>query len=341
MIKPLLILLLALGSTDDSPEATGTIKGVVHNGSRSDAPIADADVMLRAGQGGPLETVAVTKTDKIGKFAFKGIPLDPAIVLLPGADRDGIHYPARRIHLDRAHPDAEASIRVFDAVRSPSPLKALRHVIDVTVESQVMLIRERLVVTNESRHTFVGERVDKEPPVTLRLSVPPNFDHVTFGSEFYGRRFRIVEHQLVTEVPWTPGERELKFTYRIPLEGSGGLFRRPLDIPCDAVSVRVHGAVAKKVRCDLPVARQSGDDISFVSGAKQLPAGHVIELQVGTLPFPWAFYARWGAVATLVVLIIGTVTVNRFRSKQSSTPGKVAEQATRSKRKRKRSQYAA
>jgi hypothetical protein len=341
MIESLLALLLVLSSANVSPDVTGTIHGVVLNGSRGNAPIANTSVVLRAGQGELLEPVAETRTDENGKFAFTEVPLDPTIVFLPGAERDGVHYPAKRLRLSRPNPNAEVVIEAFDAIQSPSPLLALRHEIEVTVEPRVLLVSETMLVANRSDRAYVGESSGQDPPVTLRLSVPANFDRVTFGSEFYGRRFRIVEHRPVTDIPWPPGERELKFTYRIPLEGSGGLFRRPLDIPSKKISLRVRGADAKSVSCNLPPKHKLGNDVNFAPAAQQLPAGHVLELQIGTLPFPWAFYARWSAVTMLSALVIGTVTIGRFRNRQSLGPRCSEFQGRRSNFQRKKSRRVA
>ncbi len=341
MIESLLGLLLALTAAEVAPEATGKIQGVVLNGSRGNAPIAEADVLLRAGLGDPVESVAETKTDKNGKFAFKEVPLDPALVFLPGVERDGVHYPAKRLRLNRTNPNAEIVIQAFDGIQSPSPLEALRHEIRVTIEPQVMLISEMILVANRSDRAYVGESIGEDPPVTLRLSVPANFDRVTFGSEFYGRRFRIVEHHLVTNIPWPPGERELKFTYRIPLEDSGGLFRRPLDIPCRKVSLRVRDKNEIKLSCNLPLSQRAGDVTVFAAAEKQLSAGDTIELQVGKLPFPWALYARWTALAVLGTLVIGTVASSRLRNRQTLEPRNGAIQGRRCKSDDKRSRRAA
>ena len=47
MILPLLTILLISTSVDDSANPGGVIRGVVVNGSHSDEPIGDTDVLLR------------------------------------------------------------------------------------------------------------------------------------------------------------------------------------------------------------------------------------------------------------------------------------------------------
>ena len=217
--------------------------------------------------------MAKTKTDLYGKFAFAHVPLEPTIVYLPGADRDGVHYPGQRVRLDPRNPIGHVTLVVFDAVKAPSPLLATRHDIDVHVEQHVMEITETLVVTNRSRATYVGQPVGDMPPVTLRLSIPENFDRVTFGSEFHGRRFLIVDHRVVTDIPWPPGDGELKFTYRVPLEGSAGLFRRPLDLPSSNVRIRVRAKDAQQVSCNLSAIDRCWRPRGLCSGRQTTTGG--------------------------------------------------------------------
>ena len=145
----------------------------------------------------------------------------------------------------------------------------------------------------------------------MRLSIPPNFDRVTFDSEFYGRRFRIVDHQLVTDMPWPPGERELKFTYRVPLEESGGQFCRTLDVPSSYVRVQT-AAKDQRVSCNLSPAVVVGGRVIFAAKGEQLPSGYTIELRIGSLPIPWMQYARWSSLGVLCLMVVGTVVAHRI-----------------------------
>jgi hypothetical protein len=316
---PWLLALLLSADTDQSFEPMGRIQGTVVNGTRANEPLEDTLVVLRAGPEGALSAVAETRTDSYGKFVFKDLPLDPSTVYLPGADRHGVHYPGRRVRLNPTNELAHQTIIVYDAVEAPSPLTAQRHDIDIDVQRDLAEINETLLVANLSRATYVGKSVGDGLPVTLRLSVPPNFDRVTFRSEFYGRRFRIVDHQPITDIPWPPGERELKFAYRIPLENTAVTLRRSLDIPCRNLTLRVRGKRPSDVSCNLTISKQSDHETIFATGNEELPAGHVIELQVGVPSLPWLHYARSGSLVALVGLIFATAVAMRRRASINSS----------------------
>jgi hypothetical protein len=314
MLLLLLAMLMIAGVDDPLPDAGGTVLGVVLNGSQAGEPIADAEVQLRVGTDGALEVVASTTTDVYGKFTFRDLPLDPTIVYLPGANRDGVHYPGTRATLDFDNRIAHVRIMAFDAVRSPSPLTAARHDIDITMDERLMKVSETLIVSNRARTTYVGEPYADGPPVSLQLSIPESFDRVTFDREFFGRRFRVVDHRVVTDLPWPPGDKELKFTYQVPLEQSAGCFRRTLDLPCSNISVRVRARDGAKPLCNLPCRSSTGDETVFALTNHELSVGYTIDLQIGNASLPWTQFARWSSVGVLCSLILGTVMVSRRRA---------------------------
>src|SRR5688572_9993469 len=103
------------------------IAGVVVNGSLDQTPSARAEVVLRAGQNGEFIAVAKTVTDAHGQFLFDDLPADPEIVYIPGANRQGIHYPGPRMRLQPGAKAPPVKLTTYDAVTSPSPLVAERH----------------------------------------------------------------------------------------------------------------------------------------------------------------------------------------------------------------------
>ena len=277
------------------------------NGSKGRSPLAGAKVVLRQPHGAWV-AAAETTTDDQGRFRFEQIPVSNDVIYLPGANHEGIHYPGQRVTIDGRQPVRAQRVVVYETVADASPLIATRHEIDIRPEAGVLVVSETIMVANPSLHSYVGsDNTDGQPSATLRLSIPPEFDKVTFEKEFFGRQFHLNKERLETQIPWTPGQRELKFTYRLPLEHRHWLFRRPLDLLTEQLRVTVSSGEIEDVACNFPAARILQDEaVVFDCESAELPAGHTIELQFGNLPVSWTTYARWIASAALVLLVLAT-----------------------------------
>ncbi len=332
-------LLLAIGAVAGSSNLDrGAIRGVVVNASQGNRPVERAEVVLRARQDGQLVPLATTTTDATGRFAFEHLPVGPDREYLPGANRDGIHYPGQRVQLIVQRPQADVSLAVHDSIAEPNPLVIRRHEIVISPQPGALHVTETLLVSNPSLRSYVG-RSGKEgaEPVTLRLSIPSDFERTTFQKEFFGRRFSLVDGKLVTAIPWTPGERELKFTYVLRNTEDRRVWRRPLDLPCSSVCVRVRTTKPEEITCNLPrtEVRRDSDltksdltELVFQSSGNGLPVGHVIEVELGQLPVAWMIYGRWVALAALVLLIVAASVV-RHRRQSSGTGDRVVAPASR------------
>jgi len=302
-------LLVSLVPADE----LGSISGTVRNGSTGGTPVTAAEVILQMFHGGEFVPLAETTSDEHGNFSFNRLPLNDGGLFLTGAKHDEVFYPGPRIPLDPKQPNGEASIRVFDAITEPCPLIAQEHEIFIRTEYNLLSVSETIRVSNPGPTTYVGGAGGKRP-VTLRLGIPSNFEKVTFQKEFFGRRFDLIDGVLMTTIPWPPGERELVFTYILPFEARRQVWERSIDLPCSSVRVRVVSPTPQKIACNLPAAVAPSDgELVFQSSGQTLPAGHSIQVDLGRMPVPFSTYGRWGALATLAALVIGTLVVSIVR----------------------------
>ena len=301
---------------DNAADNAGSIEGIVVNASSGSAPVPRVEVLLQARVQGEFVPVAETAADRYGRFQFDNLPLGADIPYLPGATKDDVHYPGARVQLTAAQPYARVRIVVHNAVAAPSPLVARRHEIVVRPESGGLKVTETLLIDNPSNVCYVGQAAhDAGPPVTLRLSVPPGFERITFQEEFFGRRFLLVNDRLVTSVPWPPGKREMKFTYTVANQQRRAVWSRPLDLPCADLQLTVYTDDPDHVSSNLEPAPGADGQVRFASRGTTLPAGHVVQLELGHLPVPMMAYGRWLALAALsgLVLSTGLVAVRRGR----------------------------
>jgi hypothetical protein len=291
--------------------------------ARDQQPVAGAEVGLRVRLDGRFVLIEERATDTYGRFTFRQLPVGEDFEYLPGANRDGVHYPGPRVHLTRARPAAEVRLTVCDAVRSPSPLVARRHEILICPEPGLVRVSETILVDNPGPSSYVGQAADgQSQPITLRLSIPADFLRTTFDQEFFGRHFSLADGKLVTSIPWTPGPRELKFSYLLANPKSRFRWDRPLDLPCSDLTLIIRTARPDEVSCNLNAEPlRHGGEVAFTLSGRNLPAGQVIRVDVGRLPVPWMAYGRWLALAVLIGLVGSTGLVLGWRRRNPGLRG--------------------
>ncbi len=316
------MLVLSWAVTDPIEASVGTIQGTVVNASQSQRRQPNAEVILRVRQDGQFVPLAQTNADHAGHFEFTGLPVGSDYLYLPGANHADIHYPGARVQLTAAQPSAATTIKVYESIQHPNPLVIRRHEVVIQAVPGALRVTESLLVDNPTPTTYVGRSMsESDEPVTLALAIPMDFDRATFHEEFYGRRFSVAGDRLVTHIPWTPGRRELKFTYTIPNQERHRVWQRPLDLPCDSMRVQITHDRPEEVTCNLGsmTALESGERV-YEAAHAPLPAGYVVRVELGQLPQPWTAYGRWVALAALGTLIVGVVVRRSQRPKQSRRP---------------------
>lgn len=305
-MAPCAWLLITAGMFCVSSETQlGRISGMVVNGSAEGVPLAGAEVVLRIHDGGTIIPVADTRSDSEGRFHFDELPVDDGIQYLPGVNLDGVHFPGSRVRLDAERNGAEVQLVAYEASRGASPLVARAHEIVVQPEDGLLRVRESIRIANPSNRAYVGADVPRgRQPLTLRLSIPRDFAKVTFDKEFFGRNFQVLNETLSTGIPWPPGDRELRFTYLVPIESAQWRLRRSLDLPCQRLRVRVKSDLRDQVACSLPASDQAiAGEVVFESLNTTLAAGETIDLTLGGLAVPWTDWARYAAAAILAALV--------------------------------------
>ncbi len=146
----------------------------------------------------------------------------------------------------------------------------------------------------------------------------------------------MANNKLVTSVPWPPGERELRYTYVLRNTQEAARWKRPLDLPCSNVTVRVEGKSPSEVRCETLRQTTAGEkSVVFASAGQGLPAGQVLQVELGRLPLPWMTYGKWVAVAIMLGLIAAAGWLH-FRRGGRQSPAKAPPKTLTARNKKKR-----
>jgi hypothetical protein len=322
---PQLLLAICWTVAGQATGGDGSISGIVVNASRGRTPAGGSEVILRLRLHGQFVPAAQTTADPQGRFSFQNLLVGGQYQYLPGANRDGVHYPGPRIQLTPQRPRVRVELAVHDAVTQPNPLVIRRHDIIVRPEPGALNVTESILVVNPSSKSYIGRPLPEGgEPVTLQLAVPSDFERLTFYEEFFGREFSLIHGKLVTSIPWTPGQRELKLNYVLRNTQSHRVWERPLDLPCSQVRLCVETTRPEKLRCNLErgSVERNGDlsTVRFQSVGRTLPAGHVIRLELGELPLPWTTYGRPAALLILLALMGGASLVMVRRRHRTGLP---------------------
>ena len=146
------------------------------NASQGNSPVAQAEVILQVQLEGEFAPVEKTQTDALGRFHFDNLPVGPEALYLPGATRDEIFYPGRRIELSSTRRTAYLTVPVHDTVRQPNPLVIRQHEVVLRTEPGVLQVVEAMLIDNPGNTTYIGNGApDASMVSTFRLGIPSDF----------------------------------------------------------------------------------------------------------------------------------------------------------------------
>ena len=229
------LLLLAV-SLPAAVAENGSVRGTVVNLSGPRPRACQTAVVLRMLVKGQFAD-RITKSDAQGRYRFDRLPVGADFIYSVGATWNDVFYPGPRLHLFDKLPEATATLAVYDAIAEPSPLRLARFRATIAVEPGLLRVTESLLIDNPSKRTYVGKPHKDTPAATLSLAVPKEFaGPITFDKEAIGRQFALIEQRPTTNIPWTPGQREIEYSYILRNEQSRRVWQRPLDLPCRGTS---------------------------------------------------------------------------------------------------------
>lgn len=299
----------------------GQLGGLVVDGARNDEPLPGAEVVLRGVRNDVLVPLATTHTDADGHFLFVDLEVADGALYVAGVNRDDIHYPGPRVGLFPEAPAARVRLVCFPGASGESPLVAVHHEIDIAVVGQSLAITESILVMNPSLRGFAGDDPNDEESVSLELRPFPGFERVTFHNEQLGRNFKAADNRLTTSLAWPPGQREIKFSYQLPIELRQLTLHRPLTLPTRRLQLRVTGIGPDQVRWNIADASvtRADNSIQFVREAEPLPRGDNLEVVLQGLPAPWTRHLRWLAPSALGLLVLGSLASRLWKLRCSSS----------------------
>ncbi|HKW23120.1 MAG TPA: hypothetical protein VJO13_17175 [Ktedonobacterales bacterium] len=204
--------------------ATGSITGVVANGTHQNAHLAGQQVILQRTDGNSTQDIATTVTDGIGRFNFGNLPIDANAMYAAYTTFQGGQFSSQTVKLDSDTPAAlrltvydttndDANLRVSVAtllVRQPRPVNGL------------IGIGEIVSIENTGVTAFVGTFTGdaSKPMRLLRFATPPNASDLSLGIGFDGSQVVTTDKGFGSTATVPPGTTDFAFSIDIPYTGT-------------------------------------------------------------------------------------------------------------------------
>ncbi|HEY1391193.1 MAG TPA: carboxypeptidase-like regulatory domain-containing protein [Ktedonobacterales bacterium] len=204
--------------------ATGSITGVVVNGTHQNAHITGQKVILQRTDGNTTQDIATTVTDGNGGFTFGNLAVDAHAMYAAYTTFQGGLFSSQTVKLDSDTP-ADLQLTVYDTtnddanlhvsaatllVRQPRPLNGL------------IGVGEIVTIENMGTTAFVGTLTSdaSKPMRLLRFATPPNASDLSLGIGFDGSQVVTTDKGFGSTATVPPGTTDFAFSIDIPYTGT-------------------------------------------------------------------------------------------------------------------------
>ncbi len=204
--------------------ATGTITGVVVNGTHQNAHLAGQKVILQRTVGSSTSDIATTVTDSAGNFTFANLPVDANVMYAAYTTFQGGLFSSQTVKLDSATP-ATLQLTIYDTTNDDAKLRVSVATLLVRQPRSVnglIGIGEIVTIENTGTTAFVGTLTGdaSKPMQLLRFATPPNASDLALGIGFDGSQVITTDKGFGSTATVPPGTTDFAFSIDIPYTGT-------------------------------------------------------------------------------------------------------------------------
>ncbi len=239
-------ILILSGAALAAEPGSGTIEGLIVNGTPGSNGVADQDITLTTYLNDAEAGTNTAKTDAGGQFVFDGLSAEPGYSYQVKLTFQEAEYYSEWITFDDGKTRKSAEVAVYDSTTSDEAIRvAMTHSI-IYVEPGSLRVAEYYVVVNEADRTYIGSKeVAEGTRETLRFSTPDEVTELQTGSGLMQCCIYPSEDGFVDTMPVLPGVKEVAYSYRIG-HGSGTYtFSRNVNYPTAGYNLLVQGEGVK------------------------------------------------------------------------------------------------
>lgn len=204
--------------------ATGSITGVVVNGTHQNAHVLGQKVILQRTDGNATKDIAATVSDGNGRFSFGNLPVDATAMYAAYTTFQGGLFSSQSVKLDSATPMA-LQLTVYDTTNDDANLRVSVATLLVHPPRPVnglIGIGEIVSIENTGTTAFVGTLTGdaSKPMRLLRFATPPNASDLSLGIGFDGSQVVTTDKGFGSTATIPPGTTDFAFSIDIPYTGT-------------------------------------------------------------------------------------------------------------------------
>jgi hypothetical protein len=294
MAVSLVSLLPAAALAQES--AAGTISGQVVNGTAGGGSVAGIEVSLIPFVNGVAGETRTTLADDEGKFQFDNAAIDNEYLVSTKYMDVNYYYP---VAFETGTTAAYVEVNVCDATDSDEAIRVEQAHTIINEEEKDLLVTQILVLVNDGDKTYVGTNG------VLVFTLPQGATGFQALQE-QAPDFEFLDNNRVTYlVPFPPGERQVVYSYTLPVPSYNGLtVPLQVDYPTDVLDLMVAGEGIEVAATQLapadPVVTGTGERYIHFHG-ENIPPSTMINLNLSKAS------QGGGPLRVILYIIIGMV----------------------------------
>jgi hypothetical protein len=303
-----------VAAQDTDAEETGTISGVVTNGTEDGGDVTGIEVVLQRFVGmDPVEEYTTTIAEA-GSYEFTDLPIQENEAYLATVVYDGVAFRSGMILLTQ-EPDTERDITVYERTDDRSVLRIIsRGVVIAGADSESGLVEvlEIIALENTSDRVFVGD----ENGEVLRLAMPEDATDISPQAGFNFGQLFVDGNVLVSTGSVNPGSHNPMISYQIPYSGTSGTLRVGTAMETGTLRVLVEEGTYDISSSVLSPAGQTqvGSADYDVLAIDNPVVGDIVTVRISGLPrenwnLPVDMSTFLASIAAGVGLVIGAVLI--------------------------------
>lgn len=287
---------------------TGTISGVVYNGTTDSSLVQNIEVNLFISKGHSMidDSTYFQKTDSKGRFEFKNLLTDSAMIYYPRVTFNSIVYYGQAVRFNSKSSFFESNVVVFDTTSSDERIVIQLEHLFLDVEPGKLLIREIFIVNNTGIKTFIGSNFDQpRNHYVLQFPLPAGFEDLEILTPEAQDWVKVQGQTLYHTELMSPGSRQFSYRLAIPYKKEEIQFLRPILYPIGAANIFVSNP---DLNVEGPGITDMGEFNIRGTSFQRYSVGHLmpgmeLSLAIKNLPGK-SFSLQWLVLIGVIILLV-------------------------------------